>query len=63
MLKISKELVQNLIKNQFPEYAHLTIRQVKKMGHDNLTFRLGDKMTIRLPSGEDYASQVEKELF
>lgn len=63
MLKISKELVQNLIKSQFPEYAYLTIRQVEKNGHDNLTFRLGDKMTIRLPRGEDYASQVEKELF
>ncbi|CAI2196143.1 5692_t:CDS:1 [Funneliformis geosporum] len=61
--KINKELVQKLIKNQFPEYAHLTISQVKKSGHDNRTFHLGDKMTVRLPSGEDYASQVEKELF
>ena len=63
MLKIKKELVQKMIKNQFPEYAHLKICQVKKSGHDNRTFRLGDKMTIRLPSGENYASQVEKELF
>ena len=63
MLKINKELVQKLIRDQFPEYAHLKICQVKKSGHDNRTFRLGDKMTIRLPSGENYASQVEKELF
>ena len=63
MLKINKELVQKMIKNQFPEYAHLKICQVKKSGHDNRTFRLGDKMTVRLPSGENYALQVEKELF
>ena len=30
MLKINKELVQKLIKNQFPEYAYLKICQVKK---------------------------------
>ncbi|CAG8679374.1 34794_t:CDS:10, partial [Racocetra persica] len=54
-------LVQKLIKDQFPEYACLPIRQVEKNGHDNRTFRLGDKMTVRLPSGKGYASQVEKE--
>jgi len=41
----------------------IIIYQVEKNGHDNRTFRLGDKMTVRLPSGKDYASQVEKELF
>ena len=63
VLKINKKLAQKLIKNQFPKYADLSICQVEKSGHDNRTFRLGDKMVIRLPSGENYASQVEKELF
>lgn len=63
MIKINKELVQKLIKNQFPEYASLSICQVEKSGHDNRTFRLGDKMTVRLPSGKDYILQVEKESF
>ncbi|CAG8641393.1 38760_t:CDS:2 [Gigaspora margarita] len=58
-----RELVQSLIKDQFPEYAFLPICQVKKSGHDNRTFRLGDKMAVRLPIGKDYAPQVEKELF
>src|SRR3954453_16412499 len=63
MLRIDENLVKKLIKNQFPKYDRLPICQVKKCGHDNRTFRLGDKMTVRLPSGEDYAPQIEKELF
>lgn len=63
MIKINKELVQKLIKDQFLEYASLLICQVEKSGHDNRTFHLGDKMTIRLPSGKDYISQAEKESF
>ncbi len=30
-------------------------------GWDNRTFRLGDQMSVRLPSGEGYAAQVDKE--
>ena len=63
MVEINNELVQKLIKNQFPEWASLRIYPVQKSGHDNRTFHLGDKMSVRLPSGEEYAPQVEKELF
>ena len=63
MIEINKELVQKLIKDQFPNWDCLSIYPVEKSGHDNRTFHLGDNMTVRLPSGENYVSQVEKELF
>lgn len=58
---ITTELAQELIAEQFPEYASLPIRSVKSQGHDNRTFRLGDKMLIRLPSAKEYAAKVPKE--
>lgn len=62
MIKINTELVKELIKIQFPEYSHLAITPVEKSGHDNRTFHLGNAMTVRLPSGKDYSSQVDKEV-
>lgn len=62
MVKITKEVVEKLIKDQFPKWAYLDIKPVEKSGHDNRTFHLGDEMTIRLPSGEDYVAQIEKEI-
>ena len=61
MADISTELAQQLIKDQFSKWAALPIRPVAQSGHDNRTFHLGDKMTIRLPSGPDYVPQIEKE--
>lgn len=63
MIEISNELVQKLIKGQFHKWEGLPIYPVEKSGHDNRTFHLGDKMSVRLPSGKEYAPQVEKELF
>jgi hypothetical protein len=34
---------------------------VKLDGWDNTTFRLGDELSVRLPSGDDYVAQVGKE--
>ncbi len=68
-LKITVSLVTELIAEQFPQWAHLPIRAIKLSG-DNRTFRLGDeksksdytyKITLRLPSTEEYAPQVQKE--
>jgi aminoglycoside phosphotransferase (APT) family kinase protein len=58
---IDAELAYRLIKSQFPEWADLSIRPVDHGGHDNRTFRLGNDMSIRLPSAEEYVRQVEKE--
>ncbi|WP_297637442.1 aminoglycoside phosphotransferase family protein [uncultured Clostridium sp.] len=61
-MEISTEIVKRLIEEQFPKWKELEIKGVEKSGHDNRTFHLGDKMTVRLPSGEAYVPQVKKEL-
>lgn len=58
---VTPELVASLVAEQFPEWAHLPVRRVAEDGHDNSTFHLGDTMSVRLPSGDSYAPQVEKE--
>jgi aminoglycoside phosphotransferase (APT) family kinase protein len=58
---ITLALVTNLIAEQFPQWAHLPIRSVKVSGWDNRTFRLGETMSVRLPSAAVYAPQVQKE--
>lgn len=63
MLVIDDTLVARLIAVQFPQWAHLPIRPVADGGWDNRTFHLGDAMTVRLPSAERYAAQVEKEQY
>lgn len=61
MIDITLELAKQLVAEQFPEWSTLEIRQVKKGGHDNRTFRLGETMSLRLPSHQAYAAAMEKE--
>ena len=58
---IDDALVSRLVAAQFPQWSELPIRPVTPSGWDNRTFRLGDTMVVRLPSGEEYADQVAKE--
>jgi aminoglycoside phosphotransferase (APT) family kinase protein len=58
---IDEELARRLIAGQFPHWADLAIAAVEFGGVDNRTFRLGEDLTVRLPSGEWYALQVSKE--
>lgn len=53
--------VERLIAAQFPQWAHLPITPVEPGGWDNRTFRLGETMTVRLPSTPGQAGQAEKE--
>ena len=61
MIEFTSALVRALISDQFPAWADLPVRPVAKSGHDNRMFHLGDEMAVRLPSGAEYAPQVEKE--
>lgn len=61
MQEITTQLVKRLIARQFPQWSALEVRPVRKSGHDNRTFHLGNEMAVRLPSGADYVPQVEKE--
>jgi aminoglycoside phosphotransferase (APT) family kinase protein len=58
---IDTSLARRLIDTQFPQWAHLPIAPVDVDGWDNRTFRLGSELTIRLPTGDWYAQQVDKE--
>ncbi len=60
-MTIDEHLARRLVDAQFPQWAHLPITRVEVDGWDNRTFRLGDDLTVRLPSGDWYALQVEKE--
>jgi len=61
MVSIDASLVRRLVATQFPQWADLPVRPVQFDGWDNRTFRLGDDLSVRLPSAEGYASQVAKE--
>ncbi|MFJ3221662.1 aminoglycoside phosphotransferase family protein [Kitasatospora sp. NPDC086801] len=61
MTDISADLVLSLVREQFPEWGDLPVRPVERQGWDNRTFRLGDELTVRLPSAEGYVAGVEKE--
>jgi aminoglycoside phosphotransferase (APT) family kinase protein len=58
---ITPDLVTRLVASQFPEWAELPISRVALDGWDNTTFRLGTTMSVRLPSGDSYVAQIDKE--
>jgi aminoglycoside phosphotransferase (APT) family kinase protein len=61
MSAITTELASRLVAGQFPRWADLPIRPVDSDGNDNTTFRLGGGMSVRLPTADRYAPQVDKE--
>jgi aminoglycoside phosphotransferase (APT) family kinase protein len=58
---ITAGLVSRLVGTQFPRWAGLPVRPVSTDGWDNATFRLGEEMSVRLPSAEEYVPAVQKE--
>jgi len=58
---ITPDLVSRLLADQFPQWAGLPVRPVEADGVDNTTFRLGQTMSVRLPSADAYVEQVYKE--
>ncbi|GAA4929202.1 aminoglycoside phosphotransferase (APT) family kinase protein [Nonomuraea thailandensis] len=61
MIDITADLVRALVAEQFPAWARLPVTPVARQGWDNRTFRLGDRLAVRLPSGDAYVEGVEKE--
>jgi hypothetical protein len=59
--QITAEVAARLVAGQFPQWAGLPVVPVGLGGWDNITFRLGRELSVRLPSGQDYAAQVAKE--
>ncbi|MHC5908878.1 aminoglycoside phosphotransferase family protein [Streptomyces sp. S6] len=61
MIDLDARLVRSLIAGQFPEWSGLPVRPVARQGWDNRTFRLGEELSVRLPSAEGYVAAVAKE--
>ena len=59
--EITSSLVRTLVSEQFPQWSELPIRPVDVQGWDNRTFRLGDRMTVRLPSADGYVAGLVRE--
>ncbi|WP_341716604.1 aminoglycoside phosphotransferase family protein [Micromonospora sp. FIMYZ51] len=58
---VDAAVVRRLVASQFPQWADLPVRPVPCDGWDNQTFRLGERLSVRLPTAQEYALAVEKE--
>ena len=58
---ITPAFVSRLIATQFPKWADLPVTRVELDGNDNTTFRLGEDLSVRLPSADRYVLQIDKE--
>jgi aminoglycoside phosphotransferase (APT) family kinase protein len=59
-LEIDTSLVYRLLEDQHPDLTHLPIYRVDA-GWDNAMFRLGDKLSVRLPHRQAAAKLIENE--
>jgi aminoglycoside phosphotransferase (APT) family kinase protein len=58
---IDAALVMHLVAAQFPQWSGLPVTPVEIDGWDNRTYRLGEDMTVRLPTAAGYVPAVAKE--
>ncbi|MCW2965591.1 MAG: aminoglycoside phosphotransferase [Actinomycetia bacterium] len=61
-LDTDEALVRRLLAAQFPQWAELPIEALPAGGTDNAIYRLGDKLSVRLPRRSDWAAgSLDKE--
>jgi aminoglycoside phosphotransferase (APT) family kinase protein len=58
---VADSLVRRLIDTQFPQWSALALERIPSTGTDNVIYRLGDEMGVRLPRIHWAVSQVDKE--
>ncbi|WP_127585446.1 aminoglycoside phosphotransferase family protein [Paenibacillus koleovorans] len=58
---IDTALVQRLLAAQFPQWSTLPLTRAQSSGTDNVLYRLGEELAVRLPRLKSAAGQVEKE--
>lgn len=58
---VGTDVVRQLVFEQFPDWADLPLRPVATPGMDNMTFRLGETMSVRLPRYPRWRRQVLRE--
>ncbi len=60
-VNISLNLVQQLLETQFPHWANLPIKLLKAGGTENVLYRLGDTLLVRLPRIDWAVAPLEKD--
>lgn len=60
-IDISGPLVRRLLQEQFPHWAELSLTRIEPGGTDNVIFRLGDELSLRLPRRDGPTSPGGKE--
>jgi aminoglycoside phosphotransferase (APT) family kinase protein len=60
---VSPCLVRRLLASQLPEWADLPLSRLLPAGSDNVIYRLGENMSVRLPRGQWAAGQAAKEQY
>jgi aminoglycoside phosphotransferase (APT) family kinase protein len=61
-LEVTAELVEGLVKEQFPQWSGLGVRAVPSHGTVNAVFRIGDELTARFPIQPGDPATVRQEL-
>ncbi|WP_173070558.1 aminoglycoside phosphotransferase family protein [Phytohabitans houttuyneae] len=61
MTAVGPPLVSRLVAKQFPQWAGLPVREVSTVGTDNMIYRLGDELVVRLPALPRAAPTVGRE--
>lgn len=59
---ITADVAARLVAEQFPQWSGLPVVPVKLNGWDNTTFRLGDDLSVRLPSADRHTAQIAKQI-
>ena len=60
-MPIDEPLVRRLLRGQFPQWSRLAVRPVESAGWDNVIYRLGTDLAVRLPRRRIGADQTAKE--
>src|SRR4051794_35254648 len=60
-LDLPVDLVERLLAQQQPQWAHLSVRRLASSGTDNAMFRLGDDLVVRLPRNHWASGGVDHE--
>lgn len=59
---IDESVVRQLLQDQLPHFANLPIARVASSGTDNILFRLGEHLVLRMPQRESAVALLSKEL-
>jgi aminoglycoside phosphotransferase (APT) family kinase protein len=59
---IDAALARRLVDTQFPQWAALPLRLLDPAGSDHVIYRLGERLSVRLPRHAGAIGQAEKEL-